>query len=343
MSKNFAVPQRSRAEELKLLNVFGMPDAGEVVTAENTFGTPFELKAFWLREAGDEYHSRTELSQSQFTKFLREPEIFHDRILADTIDAEESADFKFGKEVEHFLFHDELPGNPVVVPNELLSKRARPDKWFDDQQIERDPNNPDHFVFAKSGKPYAEFVAANPGRNILTQKEFDELSGPLNLIRQKIREHDKALPLLYGDSLRHIAIVFTCPFSGIELRCQIDILSGRCCIVDYKTAASNNPWQYAYKFDEFFYHIQATWYREAVRQLTGVTMPVIHVVTEKKSKSYIVEVFNIDDGWFERGLAEWRVGIANFQSCVESASWHRPTHNTIVNLKPPANLVRRSS
>jgi len=341
--RNFDVPEMDRAEEERLLNLLGFPDFDEWVTAANPYNPAVELKAKLIRDSAGDYHSRPELSHSQFMKFVEEPETFSDAFLGEPDpDAPDPVHFAFGKQVEHFLFHDEVPGNPVVIPNEKLSRRKRAGTWFDKNQIEYDPMNDDHHSFAKSGSAYKEFVEANKGRTVMTEQEHRELVEPLEKITANVREHTKAKALLYGDSLRHIAIVFTCPFTGILLRCQLDSLSLQKVVVDYKTAARNDHWNFAADFYKWKYHLQATWYREAIRQINGGELwPVIYIVTEKQSKSYVVECFNVVDEWFEIAFHEWQKELVHFQHCVESQEWKRISHNTIVDLHPPVYVSRQ--
>ena len=222
---SYDIPEIDRDEELRLLNVLGFPDFDERVTCSNPYGD-VPLTARLIRTHGDDYHARSELSHSQFCKFMDEPELFKSKILdapsGETIDP---VHFAFGKQVEHYLFHDEVPGDPVVIPQHKLSRRKRSTKWFIDHEVEYDCDNDDHHSFAKAGKPYDDFIRSHPHQQVMTCKEYDDLVVPLEAIRDNVRDHSKAKALLYGDSLRHIAIAFTCPFSGIELRCQLDNVS----------------------------------------------------------------------------------------------------------------------
>lgn len=342
MSRSFDVPEACAEEQAKLLNLLAFPPVGEWVESPNIYGD-VPLKAMLIEDSGNAYHARPELSHSQFVKFVDEPEVFAAAFLGkpdpDAPDAEHLA---FGKQVEHFLFHDEVPGNPIVIPNSKLSRRKRPEKWFEDNQVEYDPANDDHHSFAKAGKDYTAFAAANAGRTVMTEKEFAELVVPLERIRANVRDHSKAKALLYGNSLRHVAIVFTCPFTGILLRCQLDSLSLQRVIVDYKTAARNDHWNFAADFYKWKYHFQATWYREAVRQLSGGDVwPVVYIVTEKQSKAFVVECFNVVDEWFEIALHEWQAELVHFRNCIESQTWKRRSHNTVVDLNPPVYVSRQ--
>lgn len=343
MSRNFDVPEIDREEELRLLNLLGFPDFDEWVTCPNPYNPNIELKAMLIRDSAGDYHSRPELSHSQFVKFVEEPEVFADKFLGEPDpDAPDAEHFAFGKQVEHFLFHDEIPGDPVMIPNDKLSRRKRKEDWYTSREIDYDPMNDEHHTFAKSGKPYKEFIAANKGRTVLTEKEFHTMVDPLEKIRSNVRVHSKAKALLYGDSLRHLAIVFTCPFTGILLRCQLDSLSLQEVIVDYKTAARNDHWNFASDFYKWKYHFQATWYREAVRQINGgVLWPVIYIVTEKQSKSFVVECFNVVQEWFDIAFHEWQKELVHFQHCVESQVWKRRSHNTVVDLHPPVYVSRQ--
>jgi len=341
---SFTVPEIDRDEELRLLNVLGFPDFDEPVECPNPHDSTIPLTARLIRCHGDDYHSRPELSHSQFCKFMDEPELFKAKILdGEDHGKVDPVHFAFGKQVEHFLFHDEIPGDPVVIPLHKMSRRKRSSKWFIDHEVEYDVDNDDHHSFAKAGKPYDDFCRSHQGRVIMTPKEYEDMIVPLDGIRDNVREHSKSKALLYGDSLRHIAIAFTCPFSGIELRCQLDNVSRQKSINDYKTAAQNDEWHFAADFYKWRYHIQACWYREAVRQLNGGdNWPVNYIVSEKSSKCWVVEVFHVDDEWFDIAFDEWQYHLRHFKTCLESNVWKRPSHNKVINLKPPVYVTRQN-
>ena len=340
---NFEIPQVDRDEELRLLNLLGFPDFDDPVECPNPYDSEIPLTARLIRCHGDDYHSRPELSHSQFVTFMDEPELYKAKIIDRRDEGKvDPVHFAFGKQVEHYLFHDEIPGDPVVIPQHKMSRRKRPAKWFLDHEVEYDPANDDHHSFAKVGKPYDEFVRSHHNRLVMTPKEYEEMIVPLDGIRDNVRDHSKAKALLYGDSLRHIAILFTCPFSGIELRCQLDNVSRQKSVNDYKTALRNDEWGFAADFYKWRYHIQASWYREAVRQLNGGDFwDVNYIVTEKQSRCWIVEVFHVADDWFSIALDEWQYHLKHFRSCLETGNWKRPSHNSVVDLRPPSYVKRQ--
>ena len=339
------------ASQIKTLIKMGLPEPNTWVKAPNIYGTDHELKAMIVTDMGEDYHKRDELSHSQFLKFREEPEIFAEKYLGEPDPDMDKPHFKFGREAEHVLFYGELPFATACTPRDVMSKRRRSKNWFEENEVEYDENDPDHHTYAKAGNKYHEWVKGAKESHeksgdprplkILTEKEYEADVQPLLDLEKNCREHEQARRLIWGEGVRHLAVVFTCPYTGVYLRCQLDIASAGRIVVDYKTCARNDEWKYAMDFERWGYHIQSTWYSEAIRQLTGETdyWPVVYIAQEKESKCWIVEVYEIDEEWIEIGHFEWKDELAHFKTCAQTNVWKRRSHNKVIRLRPPVYKI----
>jgi hypothetical protein len=92
-------------------------------------------------------------------------------------------------------------------------------------------------------------------------------------------------------------------------------------IVEVKTAASAQWWNFnrdAYKFD---YHIQMFLYRRAVMAITG-QKPDLAMIVLEKGAPYNVEIFEIPERWFEHANYEVTLALNSFNECTRTGYWH---------------------
>lgn len=300
------------------------------------FGHP--VKAKLVADEGEAYHERDELSHSEFKLFVDNPEQFERVVLT----REEKLAFSsatvqsmdFGNKVEFALMHNRLPGNPVLIPREVLSKRKRAAKWYDDNHVEYDEENPEHHVFAKSGKAWKAFEAEHDGDWLIHPDDWDREVTPIARACDQVKQHVKARGLLFGGGVNHLAIVFACPFTGILLRCQLDWLSFTRYVVDLKTARDVTPKGFSTNAFNLGYHIQAAWYRYAVYSLIGENLPWVFVAVKNKAP-FNVETFKASESFLQLGWDEWRENMLAIERSMKEGSFRTLTHGQLVELDPP--------
>ena len=303
--------------------------------------TGHPIKAMIVPETGQDYHDRPELSHSEFKLYIDEPERF-DRVVLRQIEklqfsAASIKSMDFGDKAEYVLFHNRFPGEPKLIPRDVLSRRKRAAKWYDENNLEYDADDDDHHIFAKSGKAWKAFVGSdeNKGKWLIHPSEWVTEIDPLSRVREQVRSHKEAKSLVYGPRETHLAIVFVCPWTGIMCRCQLDILSlwlRR--IVDIKTTYAITPKGFATQCFNMGYHIQDVWYSYAVYSLLGIYLPFQFVAIKNKSP-YNVEVFELTDKFKDIGRTEWRENMLAIQRSVEEGRFTTMTHGRVAQLPPP--------
>lgn len=276
----------------------------------------------------EEYHADASLSQSKIKAFLRNPEGYYEQYVAQTsLPTATPKHFVFGTDFERLLFYGETPG--VLIPIEVLSHSER--------------NGKD--VYSRRGTAWKEFedrMKATHGEDVrlLTPAEWQQDILPLLIARDKLREHDAAKKLVYGQGFPHAAFRWE-DDTGLPCKCQLDMLHGYDpeggsepkIIVDVKTAADSSPAAFSKAIGNFGYHLQACWYREAVRQWCGKTLPFVFVVSQSKPP-YTCEVYELTPDWYTIAETQIRTAIDAILKCQETNHWHRETHGQIVPLNP---------
>ena len=92
-------------------------------------------------------------------------------------------------------------------------------------------------------------------------------------------------------------------------------------IIDVKTTADAQWWNFnrdAYKFN---YHIQMYLYRRWVHAITG-QKPDCAIIALEKGGPYNVEIFEIPERWFEHANYEVTLALQSFNECRKSGYWH---------------------
>lgn len=93
-------------------------------------------------------------------------------------------------------------------------------------------------------------------------------------------------------------------------------------VVDYKTAASANPREFARSVYQNGYYQQAAWYIDSIEAVTGKKPKDFWFVVQEKEAPYLVSVIKLDDGAIDWGRMINRRAIDLFAQCCESQNWH---------------------
>lgn len=113
--------------------------------------------------------------------------------------------------------------------------------------------------------------------------------------------------------------------TGVRLRCRPDWLpnvgGGRPIIVDYKSAASANPYEFRKAAFNFGYFQQAPWYVDGLREITGADDIGFLFIVQQKDPPFLVSVCQLDAEDIEMGRRRNRRAIELFARCRDTNSW----------------------
>ncbi len=124
----------------------------------------------------------------------------------------------------------------------------------------------------------------------------------------------------------------------VQRRARFDWLpplrpDGRLILPDYKTTTCAERGAFARSVLAYGYHLQAVWYRDAVLDL-GLADDVAFVfVAQEKTPPYLINVFELDEGWLQIGRADADRALGVFADCTATDTW--PSYSSDVELITP--------
>ena len=261
--------------------------------------------ARWFDSTAAEYHADAADSFSTLRDFDRNPRLYWLRRVRRTLPVETSDALEFGS-----AFHC-----AVLEPERFAAEYAVPPKC--DRRT-------------KQGKAdYEAWQHANTGKTPLDAADA-ELIGRM---AESVRENPAAAQLLGAALHVERGIRWTCPDSGLELRCRPDLV-GSGCVVNLKTAQAAHPDEFVRSVVRHRYHAQAAMDLEGVEAVTGELRRHFLLVVEKVAPweccVYELNGDALDDGrnWLVRVRRELRARR-------EFDSWQSPRWNQVTRLALP--------
>lgn len=247
---------------------------------------------FLLEIEADEYHANPAVGHSSLVKIMRSP--------------------------AHYLEY--ITNKPGPTPAMLLGTAAHA-AILEPALFSRD------FVAApsfdrrtKEGKALAEAWANdNAGKTPLTPEQFEAVQG----MSLAVQGHAGAARLL-GDGIAEGSAFWTDAETGIGCKCRPDftsMLDGNIVgIADVKTCADASTEEFARSMVKFGYDLQAAFYQDGIKAITGSTVPFYFVAVEKTAP-YAVAVYRASDEVIEVGRAKYRGALQLMKWCQDSGGW----------------------
>lgn len=174
----------------------------------------------------------------------------------------------------------------------------------------------------RRGRDWEEFKQRNEGREILTAKEYELCLA----IGQAARNSPMSAPYMSGGR-GEVTVLWSYGsksiggLAGYEIPCKsrVDFLQTGA-IVDLKTCQSAKPEEFGRATWNYRYHVQASFYREAVRAVTGKLLPY-KIVAVEKTAPHVVQVFTVPDELLELGRETWRGWMDLLFHCRSESEW----------------------
>lgn len=182
---------------------------------------------------------------------------------------------------------------------------------------ERIAQRPDCDRRTKEGKAiYAEFVARNEGKVILSRDDHDEVVG----MAEGIRRSSKAMALLESPGACEASMVWRDPKSGLDCKGRADRITASGMIVELKSAASAEMDDFRRDIKRLAYHVQAAWYCWGHALATGT--PATHaMIVVENTPPHEARVFVLDDERMATGAVKARRWLDRYARCLRSGSW----------------------
>lgn len=142
---------------------------------------------------------------------------------------------------------------------------------------------------------------------------------------EQIRAHPVAAALLSGPGRAEQSAFWPDARTGIWRRARFDWLpdagDGRLLLVDYKTAASANPYKFAKAVADYGYHMQADWYLQCATALDLGPDPAFLFIVQEKAAPYVVSVVQLDEDALRIGAELNARALDVYAECVYADVW----------------------
>ncbi len=167
----------------------------------------------------------------------------------------------------------------------------------------------------KEGKEAAaRFEEANQGKTVIASEDLATLSR----MRAAVLAHQGAASLL-GQGEAELSAFWTDAATGIACRCRPDWLN-ETAIVDLKSCLDASSRGFSRAIANLGYDVQAAFYVDGVKSVTGSDLPFLFVAVEKEPP-HAVAVYRADPELIEIGRRKYRAALQLLQWCQESGTW----------------------
>jgi len=172
----------------------------------------------------------------------------------------------------------------------------------------------------KEGRAAAEvWESENAGKTALTAEQMVAIQQMVT----SVISHAGAAKLL-SNGLAEMSGFWSDHETGIECKCRPDFLAitGETItgIVDVKTTSDASADGFARAIATLGYDVQAAFYQDGLKALTGRTIPFYFIAVEKEAP-YAVAAYKASDEVIEVGRAKYRGALQLLKWCRENDRW----------------------
>jgi exodeoxyribonuclease VIII len=179
-------------------------------------------------------------------------------------------------------------------------------------------------VSTKAAREWKEFVAANPDREPITQKQHDTAWAQA----ESLRAHPVIAELMSGMGIAERAIYWTDPETGVLCKAKPDWahLCGTSArpaaiLLDAKTTSDASPEGFAKAIANFGYHTQADWYCWGYEQATGTPCEGMVFAVVENEFPYACAAYMVDDEGLRIARERNRRALNLYAECERKANW----------------------
>lgn len=163
-------------------------------------------------------------------------------------------------------------------------------------------------------KAYQEFMAANPGAQIVTDSIYDDASR----VADAIRGHREVAPLLDGAVFEE-----TLYFERLGVKCRAtpDIRHDeRVVLAELKSTKSAAPWEFKRDAEKRWYHAQMAMQRRACIEALGYD-PDCYLIAVEKTPPFLVTVLRLTEGTLSEGEDLIDEALRTLIDCRRTGHW----------------------
>lgn len=164
------------------------------------------------------------------------------------------------------------------------------------------------------GKTWDAFCEANASKTILTQQQFEQVIA----IRKNVSRHAIASKYLKNGN-PEVTLVWDDEKTKLGCKARVDWLRNDC-IVDIKTTKNHSPTGFGREVATYSYHMQLAFYQEAVRAVTGETLPC-KIIAIQNTDPFDVVVFDVVDAALAIGKSQYEFALEQVKQCRSTDKW----------------------
>jgi hypothetical protein len=167
---------------------------------------------------------------------------------------------------------------------------------------------------------YAAFLARKrPSQVEVKAGEWEKAEAMVAICRN----HPNATEWLADVDEREVCIVWSDPITGVRCKARLDGTVQRLRsigILDIKTTADASPDLFSKSAHKYGYHIQAAFYRSALKSLE-LTPAEFRILAVESSPPYQTACYELSEAAIEVGAAQVRKALDIYAACRESGNW----------------------
>ena len=274
-----------------------------------------------------EYRAYQAVSQSDLKMAARSPQLYYETYLMEPAHRRRprpatSPEQQFGMAVEEFLRTSAMPADLVIIPQDMLNAQGH-----------------------RRGSAWTAFAAENEGKQLVTQKEFDQQMGGIMDAAANVQDHRVAQMLLASASAKwHQRYHWLCDETMLPLKAELDLIDDVLgVVVDVKTSADTDADAFTRSIVNFGYDIQAAHYLQAAELAYPSREFTFAWIVIRNKPPYDVEVYDASNELIRHGETRLMAARENYRRCVDAGIWKSPTHGISVCLDLPAWARGRNS
>lgn len=214
--------------------------------------------------------------------------------------------------------------NPTVETPDLIFGRAFHTMILEPEMVDQEIIiMPDAWQTKKEcGRAIAdqkdEFILRHRGKTMITADMMEMAKG----MAQAVEEHAAARVLLRKDAGKaEISAFWQDEVTGVDCRARFDWLRDDGLIVDLKTTRCAKPGTFEKLALNHRYHVQAAFYMEAYRRITGSEPIGFAFVAVDKEPPYCTCAYVAQPDFIELGRREYIENIRLYAKCRKSNDW----------------------
>jgi len=178
-----------------------------------------------------------------------------------------------------------------------------------------------------------EFRLLNRGKSMLTPEQMEMAQA----MAKSVEAHTAASFLLRRDNGRpEVTALWTDEGTGVNCRARFDWLREDGLIVDLKTTRCAKPEVFERLAIDHRYHVQAAFYMEAYRRVTGNEPVGFAFVAVEKEPPYCACVYVSQPDFIQLGRMEYLKNLATYAECRNRNEWPGYPEVQLVPLGLPA-------